>query len=117
CTLEQRRYLKTAAAIGVDERGENRGRIEMGQAEEIDRPVHPHQGDGIEITDDAVFAQRCVTPRHRLRRIARGEAAVVNLVAAALGVPSPRSQVSGPRSQVPNRGGRTTWCLRYRCSF
>ena len=63
--LEERRDLEASAALRVDEGGEDRRRVEVGQAEEVDRSVHAHQGDGVEVADDAVFPDGGVATRHR----------------------------------------------------
>src|SRR5262249_60338544 len=65
--LEQRRNLEPSAALRVDEGREDRRRVEVGQTEEVDRCVHAHQGDGVEVADDPVFADGCVAIRHRAR--------------------------------------------------
>jgi len=65
--LEERRDLEASAALRVDEGREDGRRVEMGQAEEVDRPVHAHEGDGVEVADDAVFADGGVAIRHRPR--------------------------------------------------
>jgi hypothetical protein len=62
--LEERRDLEASAALRVDQGCEDRRRVEVRQAEEVDRSVHAHQSDGAEIADDAVFPDRCVATRH-----------------------------------------------------
>src|SRR5262249_38434265 len=71
--LEQRRNLESSAALRVDEGCEDRGRVEVWQTEEVDRCVHAHQGNGVKVTDDAVFADGCVATRHRDRAYHAGK--------------------------------------------
>src|SRR5262249_20349018 len=61
---EERCDLEAAATLGVDEGRENRRGIEGRQAEEIDGSVHADQGDRVEVADDAVLPDGCVTTRH-----------------------------------------------------
>ena len=42
------------ALFVVEQRREDRRRIEIRERQEIDRPVHADQRDGLEIADDAV---------------------------------------------------------------
>jgi len=39
----------------VEDRGEDRGGIEMGEAHEVDRPVHSDESDRFQISDDPVI--------------------------------------------------------------
>ena len=66
--VELRRDLEAAAAIGIEERGKDRGRIKRREAEEVDRPALAHQRDGVKVADDAVvFNGRVAVCRHRKR--------------------------------------------------
>src|SRR4029077_15775986 len=58
-------------------RREHRRRVERRQAEEVDRRVHAHERDRVQIADDAILAEGCVAVGHRLtlaRRPRRGQA-------------------------------------------
>ena len=62
--VELRRDLEAAAALGVEEGGEHRRRVEGRQAEEVDRSVLAHQRDRVEVADDAVVLDGRVTVCH-----------------------------------------------------
>ena len=64
--VEIRRDPKAATAIGVEESGKDRRRVERREAEKVDRSVLAHQRDGVKVADDAVvFNGRVATRRHR----------------------------------------------------
>jgi hypothetical protein len=63
-----RRQREAPAAIGVQDRREHAGRIEVGQAQPIDRPVTCHQRGGPPVPDRGVVSDRDVAPRRRARR-------------------------------------------------
>src|SRR6266568_8281281 len=42
------------APLRIEQRPEDRRRIEAREAQEVDRPVLPHEGDGVHVADDAV---------------------------------------------------------------
>jgi hypothetical protein len=54
CVAQPWRNLKPSALLPVEQGGKNGGRVEVGKGHKVDRAIHPHQGDGIEIPDDAV---------------------------------------------------------------
>ena len=67
--VEPRRDLEAAAAIGVEERGKDRGRVERRETQEIDRPVFAHQGDCVKVANDAVVLYgRVAVWQHRTMR-------------------------------------------------
>jgi hypothetical protein len=51
---QPRRNLKPPALLPVEQGGKDGGRVEVGKGHKVDGAIHPHQGYGIEITDDAV---------------------------------------------------------------
>src|SRR5262249_58919239 len=63
---EERCDLEAPTTLGVDEGREHRRRIEVGQAEEVDGSVRADQRDRVEVADDAVVADGCVTTRHHV---------------------------------------------------
>ena len=64
-TLEERRDLESSATLGIDEGCEDRWRVEVRQAEEVDGSVHAHQSNGVEVADDTVFPDGRITTRHQ----------------------------------------------------
>ena len=54
------------ALLVVEDRGEDARRIEMRQAEPVDRAVHADQGRGPHVADDAVVLDRLVIRCHRI---------------------------------------------------
>jgi hypothetical protein len=54
---------------GIEQGGEDRRRVELGKAHEIDRPVLADERDGMEVADDAVVLDRLILLRlaHRDR--------------------------------------------------
>ena len=58
--IEERSHLESAALSLVEQGGEHRRRVELREAHEVDRPVHPDEGDGVQIADDAVVLDRLV---------------------------------------------------------
>src|SRR5262249_45785895 len=61
---EEWRDLEAPTTLRVDEGREHRRRVEARQAEEVDGSVHAYQGDRMEIADDAILPDGCVTTRH-----------------------------------------------------
>ena len=55
--------LEASAAIGVEDRREHAGRIEVGQAQPVDRPVACDQRDGPAVPDRGVVTDRDVASR------------------------------------------------------
>ena len=53
--------FEAAAFLIIEDRRENRGRIELRETHEIDRPIHPDERDGMEIADDAVILDWLIT--------------------------------------------------------
>ena len=52
--LQLRCDPKTAAAFGIEQRGEEGGRVEVREAQKVDRPIQRDQRDGVQIADHAV---------------------------------------------------------------
>jgi hypothetical protein len=86
--------LEAAAPLGVEQRAEHARRVEVGQAEPVDRPVASDQGHGASITDGGVIADRRIAARlpghFRPGARARVEWLVVG------GAIRPRAGVPGP---------------------
>ena len=58
--IEVGRDREATALVGVEQAREHRGRIEVGQTEEVDRPVERHQRGRLEVADDGVRLDRGV---------------------------------------------------------
>ena len=59
-SLEDGRELKAAALSIIEQRRENRRRIEVRKAHEIDRPVHPDQGNRLQVSYHSIVFDRFV---------------------------------------------------------
>ena len=68
--LPRRRDAETPARLGIEERGEHRLRVEMRQAEVVDRGVGAHERDGVHVPDQPVVFDGNVAHRgpFRIRR-------------------------------------------------
>jgi hypothetical protein len=55
--------LEPSAALGVEDRPEDAGRIEVRQAQPVDRPVSRYQRDRSSVPDRGVVAKRDIAPR------------------------------------------------------
>jgi hypothetical protein len=63
---EDGRELKAAALSMIEQCSENRRRIEVWKAHEINRPVHPDQRNRLQVSDHSIVFDRFV--RHGEKR-------------------------------------------------
>jgi hypothetical protein len=57
---EDGRELKAAALFMIEQRSENRRRIEVRKAHEIDRPIHPDQSNRLQVSYHSIVFDRFV---------------------------------------------------------
>ena len=57
---EDGRELKAAALFVIEQRSENRRRIEVRKAHEIDRPIHPDQSNRLQVSYHSIVFDRFV---------------------------------------------------------
>jgi hypothetical protein len=62
--VEDGRDLEAASPLGIEKSGEDGGGVELGEAEEVDGGVHPHQRHRVQIPDEPVLGQGCVAIGH-----------------------------------------------------
>ena len=62
-----RRDLPEAVVLVAEQLGEARRRVEVRQAQPVDRAVHPDQGGGVQVADDGVVLDRAGSWPHSCR--------------------------------------------------
>jgi hypothetical protein len=101
--LVEARDLEEASFALIENRGEDAWRVELRKATPVDRTVHAHQRDRVQVADDAVGLDRLIghfDTRLSKSRIECGQGLILDIQAENL-----NSERSRRRSSVGGRGG------------